>query len=175
MAADVGNALHVDSRVRDDLQSIYADVMWVAKRSGVTPSDARAWYTHKRSARFRLIVRRVSGNVSERAAREKEGPLGLQPYKRMPTTLAKLVERHLATKKRNPDEFVDVVLTLERVHVVTIAENYSATRAKGNYRKAGIKLVAWRSLSENRRTVLWRNLLRGKIANAGLFSRRCAK
>lgn len=113
--------------------------------------------------------------MSERAAREKEGPLRLEPYKRTQTTLAKLVERHVATKKRNPDEFVDVVLTFERVHVLTIAENYSAMRAKGNYRKAGIKLVAWRSLSENRRKVWWRNLLRGKVANAGRFAPRGAK
>jgi hypothetical protein len=56
------------------------------------------------------------------------------------------------------------------VHIVTFSENYAAMRADGNYRKAGIKLLAWRSIPTERRQVLWLKMLRGKVANAKDFS-----
>ncbi len=160
------------AQVRDDLKEIYEEIMWLARRPNVRPSAARAWYTHVMSGSVRRRVRRFSGKVSQRAVRTKDGPLRLEHYKRMQTTLTKLVERHLARKKRSPREFISVVMDCERVHIVTFAENYLAMRAKGNYRKAGIKLRNWDSLPKKRQIALWRSLLHGKVANAQLFAPR---
>jgi len=80
-----------------------------------------------------------------------------------------LVEEHLKLKKPNPHDFIRVLLDCERVHIVTLKENYDAMRADGNYQKAGIKLVAWRSIPLQIRQVLWAKMLRGKVANAGQY------
>jgi hypothetical protein len=55
---------------------------------------------------------------------------------------------------------------------VTIEENYSAMRAKGDYTKAGIVPVEWDHIPADRRTVLWTTMLRGKVANADRFRER---
>lgn len=36
----------IDRAIRAELLAAYEDVMWLARRDGVTPSMARAWYTH---------------------------------------------------------------------------------------------------------------------------------
>jgi hypothetical protein len=160
----------LDDRTRTKLAAIYEEIMWLAKRTNVSPSDARAWYTHVRAGRISQSIRRFTGKVSENAARSKGKPLRLEHYMRIQTTLTSLVAKHLNAKKRNPREFVRIVWDYERVHIVTVAENYSAVRAKGNYRKAGIKLRAWRSLPLARRALLWRKMLRGRVANAAAFA-----
>lgn len=164
-----------DARVRNDLTAIYEEIMWLARRPNVRPSAARAWYTHVMSGSVRRRVRRFTGKVSARAVRSKEGPLRLEHYKRIQTTLTQLVARHLARKKESPREFIRVVMDCERVHIVTFAENYLAMRAKGNYRKAGIKLRTWKSLPKKRQIALWRSLLHGKVANAALFAPRATR
>ena len=164
----------LNPQVRDDLRAIYEEIMWLARRPNVRPSAARAWYTHVMSGSVRRRVRKFSGKVSQRAVRSKDGPLRLEHYKRMQTTLTKLVERHLVRKKGSPSEFIRVVMDCERVHIVTFAENYLAMRAKGNYRKAGIKLRTWQSIPKKRQIALWRSLLRGKVANAESFAPRAA-
>jgi hypothetical protein len=161
--------MRLDTRTRARLAAIYEEVMWLARRTDVSPSAARAWYTHITSNSIRRSVRRFSGKVSERAARSKNAPLRLEHYKRIQTTLTNLVDRHLKSKKSDAREFIRVVAACECVHIVTFDENYSAMRAMGNYRKAGIRLRAWRSLPEARRALLWKSILRGRVANAAAF------
>ncbi len=167
--------VEVAAEVREDLTAVYDEIMWLAKRRGVTPSDARAWYTHIRAVRLRRSVRRFSGKISARAARARSTPLRLEHYKRLQTNLTRLVQRHIAERVRDSREFVRMVLDCERVHIVTFKENYDALRANGNYRNAGIRLLDWRSLPEARRALLWRTLLRGKVANAERFAPRGRK
>ena len=129
--------MRLDTRTRARLAAIYEEVMWLARRTDVSPSAARAWYTHITSNSIRRSVRRFSGKVSEGAARSKSAPLRLEHYKRIQMTLTNLVDRHLKNKKSDAREFIRVVAACECVHIVTLDENYSAMRAKGNYRKAG--------------------------------------
>lgn len=53
--------------IESELTAVYEEIMWLAKRPNVTPSSARAWYTHIVSTRLRKSVRRFTGNVSENA------------------------------------------------------------------------------------------------------------
>lgn len=143
--------------------------MWLAARKPYTPSDARAWYTHIAYLGVRRTVRRFTGKVSKAAALETGGAIRLEHFKRIQTTLTKLVERHLASGARDPDEFVRTVIDCEQVHIVTTAENYAAMKAKGDYVLAGIHLLDWSEIPLERRRTLWKKTLNGKVANAALF------
>ena len=160
----------VNPAVRTHLEATYAQVMWLAKQPNVTPGMARAWYTHVVAGKLTRDIRQFSGKVSSKAARWPEGTLRLEHHRRIQTTLTKLVERHVTTKCRDPDEFIRVVLRCESVHIVTFEENYAAMRAKGDYSEAGIKLVAWASLPLKTRRLLWKKMLRGRVANADRFA-----
>ena len=48
-------------------------------------------------------------------------------------------------------------------------------RAKGNYTKAGIKLLTWLKVPPQRREVLWKKVLRGRVANAAAYSPKLKK
>ncbi len=159
-----------DRALRRELTTLYEEVMWLAKRTNVTPSMARAWYTHIVAGRFSRRIRQFSGKVSRAAISDTKATLRLEHHARIQTTLTHLVEAHLKRKRPSPQEFVRVVLECENVHIVTFAENYAAMRHDGNYRRAGIELVAWRSIPQRRREVLWAQMLRGKVANASAFS-----
>lgn len=152
--------------LRAELMAIYEEVLWLARRQNVTAGNARAWYTHIMSERVKRRLRRFTGKVSRSAAESESATLRLEHYKRIQTTLTALVERHRELKKPNADEFIRVLLDCERVHIVTFEENYAAMRADGNYSKAGIELLPWRSLSPERQAALWKKMLRGKVANA---------
>ena len=156
----------MDPKLRAQLAAIYREVMWLAKRRGVSASAARAWYTHIRKGNVRLT--QFSGKVS-RAALAPSAALRLEHYKRMQTVLTRLVERHKKLKRPRPDEFIRVLLACERVHIVTFRENYDALVARGNYGKAGIELLPWRTLTLKQRERLWRKVLRGKVANAEAY------
>jgi hypothetical protein len=156
--------------LRAELIGIYEEVMWLARRPRVTAGNARAWYTHIMSETVKRRLRRFTGKVSRLAAESESATLRLEHYKRIQTTLTALAERHREVKKPNPDEFIRVLLDCERVHIVTFEENYAAMRADGNYRKAGIELLPWRSLSPQRQAVLWKKMLRGKVANASAYA-----
>lgn len=149
------------------LTSIYEEVMWLARRPQTTPANARAWYTHVASSRLRRSVRRFTGKVSKEALNEGE-TLRLEHFMRIQTNLTQLIERHLQTGD-NAKEFVQVVLDLEQVHIVTNKENYEAMKAKGDYVKAGITLVNWDSISLEKRRFLWKKMLSGKVSNAKEF------
>jgi hypothetical protein len=160
----------VSAQTRATLAAIYREVMWLARRKGVSASAARAWYTHIRSNTVRQSIRRFTGKISEKASRSKGMPLRLEHYKRIQTTLTKLIQKHLRSKINGEREFIRIVLSYECVHIVTSKENYDVMRAKGSYRKAGIELRAWRSLPPPRRALLWKTMLRGKVANAQTFA-----
>ncbi len=51
------------------------------------------------------------------------------------------------------------------MHIVTKKENYEAMKAKGDYNKAGIKLIKWNDLTLEQQKYLWRKMLYGKVAN----------
>jgi hypothetical protein len=157
-----------DKRVKDDLISIYEEMMWLARRPNTRPSAARAWYTHVVGGRLIRQIRLFSGKVSSTAARNESATLRLEHFKRIQTTLTKLVEKHLNLGE-NPAEFVRVILDCEQVHIVTFEENYAALKAKGDYSKAGIKLISWSRIPKSRRQFLWRKMLNGKVSNADEF------
>lgn len=159
----------IDPAVRKYLEATYAQMMWLAKQPDITPSMARAWYTHVVAGKVTRRIRQFSGKVSMKAARSPEDTLRLEHHRRIQTTLTKLVERHLKAKSRDPDEFIRVLCRCEAVHIVTFDENYAAMRAKGNYREAGIKLVAWETLPPKTRRFLWKRMLRGRVANVDKF------
>ena len=159
----------IDPQLHTALKAIYDEVMWLSKRPNVSASRARGWYTHIMAESMKRKLRRFTGKVSEAAARQRDGSLMLEHFKRIQTTLTALVEKHRTERLRAPDEFIKTLVEYERVHIVTREENYAAMRAKGNYRNAGIVLLPWKKLPEKRRAELWQKMLRGKVANADAF------
>lgn len=158
-----------DPVLRDALRSIYEEIMWLASRPNVTPGRARAWYTHIMAESVKRRIRRFTGYAS-RAAIQEDGPLMLEHFRRIQTALSSLVERHRTQRLVDAEEFVNLVLAYEQVHIVTRAENYAAMRAKGDYERAGITLVAWREIPPSRQRDLWRIMLRGRVANASAYA-----
>jgi len=86
--------------------------------------------------------------------------------------LTSLIERHRESKTSNSEEFVGVLVECERVHIVTVEENYASMRAEGSYSKAGIELVPWRALSLKQQATWWKKMLRGKVANTEAYAPR---
>ncbi len=76
------------------LTSIYDEIMWLARRPNTSPSAARAWYTHIASVSLQRQIRMFTGKVSHLAL-EPGATLRLEHFKRMQTTLTKLVEKHV--------------------------------------------------------------------------------
>jgi hypothetical protein len=113
-------------------------------------------------------LRQFTGNVSAQAVVATGGDLRLEHYKRIQTTLTALVTRHRT--QVDEDEFVRMLIEYERVHIVTTKENYDAMRAKGDYGQAGIVLVPWAEIPLERRSELWRKMLRGRVANADAYA-----
>jgi hypothetical protein len=159
----------IDESLWSDLTSLYEEVMWLANRRAVTPSMARAWYTHVVAGRLCRRVRQFSGQVSRAAASDPAATLRLEHRGRIQTTLTKLVEAHLKLDKPNPDEFVQLVVQHENVHIVTFRENYEAMTHSGDYAAAGIELIQWQSIATDHQAALWKKMLRGKVANANAF------
>jgi hypothetical protein len=120
-----------------ELVAIYEEVMWLSRRPNVTASCARAWYTHIMSERVKRRIRRFTGKVSRSAAENDAATLCLEHFRRIQTTLTSLIERHRESKTSNSEEFVRVLVECERVHIVTVEENYAAMCAEGSYSKAG--------------------------------------
>jgi hypothetical protein len=159
----------LDPKLHAMLESIYEEIMWLSKRPNVTAGRARAWYTHIMAEAVKRKLRRFTGKVSEAAAAQSDGPLMLEHFKRIQTTLTTLVEKHRTEQRSDPNEFIKTLVEFEQVHIVTRAENYAAMRAKGNYQEAGIALLPWGKLSEKLRAELWQKMLRRKVANADVF------
>ena len=159
----------IDPQVREELLAAYKQMMWLARQPTVTASMARAWFTHIVVGRLASRIRMFTGKVSAKAAKDPREMLRLEHYKRIQTSITQLVRRHLELKAPRPDEFIELVIQCERVHIVTFHENYAAMKASGNYRKAGITLRNWNTLSRKTRTALWARMLRGRVANAARF------
>jgi hypothetical protein len=147
------------------LKAIYQEIMWLARRPGVTASKARSWYTHVR--RMNELMR-FTGKVS-RAALAPSATIQVDHYKRLQAGLTQLVERHKKLKRPNSGEFIRFVRAAERVHIVTFRENYEARKAGGDYSKAGIELVHWKTLSFKQKERLWRKLVHAKVVNAATY------
>lgn len=150
------------------LTSIYEEVMWLARRPDTSPSAARAWYTHVASVRLRRHLRIFSGKVSQRAI-EPEAVLRLEHFKRLQTSLTKLVGDHVRRGVFDAREFVRLVMDCEQVHIVTVQENYEAMKAGGDYQKAGIALVDWKDIALETQRALWKRVLKGRVSNAEHF------
>jgi len=114
-------------------------------------------------------IRRFTGQVSRSAIYSASADLRLEHYKRIQTTLTEMVERHRQEQRNDPEEFVRTIFDFEHVHIVTVKENYDAMRAGGDYKAAGIELISWQQISEERRSELWLKMLRGRVSNAKLF------
>jgi hypothetical protein len=160
----------LDAQLRADLDSIFQSMMWLRCQPLVTDSRARAWYSHVMAKSVTRRIRRFSGKVSRAAVRDTIDQLVLEHFERMQTTLTALVAKHHKKKKPTPNEFISLVQKLEHVHIVTRSENYSARRAKGNYRAAGITLVRWKDIPSKRRKQLWKRMLVGRVCNAETYS-----
>lgn len=152
----------IDARLR----SAYEEIMWLARREDVTSSMARAWYTHIVSNRLAKTVRIFTGEVSQQAAHHHGNiRLTLEHFERIQHRLTNLVTEHLKGGDK-PEEFVSLIRDCEKVRITTLAENYAAMRAKGDYTIAGITLLQWPDLDERCRQWLYKNILRGRVANA---------
>lgn len=153
------------------LAAVYEEMMWLAHRPSVTPSMARAWYTHiVANSELGRQVRRFSGRVSRAAVNDAGGRLVLEHPDRLQARLTALVEDHVREGKAHPEEFINGVLAWEKVNIVTFNENYAARKNGGNYRDAGIILVEWHEIDTARQVALWKSKLRGKVANAADFA-----
>lgn len=159
----------IDPPLEAELSLLHEEIMWLAARPRVTPSMARAWYTHVVAPRLSRRIRHFSGKVSRAAVADPEAVLGLEHHARLQSTLTSLVAAQRESGQANKAAFVRTLLECENVHIVTFSENYQAMKADGNYRQAGIKLMAWRSIPEEPRATLWARMLKGKVANAEQF------
>ena len=160
----------LEGELHQALVSVYDEIMWLSRRPNVTPSRARAWYTHVMSESVKRRVRRFTGMVSTNALQSTGEQLMLEHFLRIQTTLSELVARHMKDQIHDASEFLMILSACERVHIVTRSENYAAMRAKGDYATANIELVSWVNIPENQRQYLWVKMLRGKVANASDFS-----
>lgn len=154
--------------IRATLDAVYEEVMWLARRANVSPAAARSWYTHVASVRLRRHLRIFSGKVSRRAL-DATAVRRLEHFKRLQTTLTKLVADHISREVSDPHEFFRAVTECEQVHIVTVQENYDAMKAGGDYTKAGISLVDWADIGPEMQHELWAKMLRGRVANAQDF------
>jgi hypothetical protein len=159
----------MDSALARELIAIYEQIMWLARQPGVTPSMARAWYTHVWAEKVKRRIRQFTGQVSARAVSDPAQVLRLEHYLRIQTSLTGLVTEHLAADRSDPEAFIQMLTECERVHIVTFRENYDAQSAAGDYLAAGIDMVPWASIAVDIRAVLWRKMLRGRVANARAF------
>lgn len=162
------------------LVSLYDEMMWLARRPGVSPSMARAWYTHIVSTKLARKIRFFTGEVSSAAIADPKQRLTLEHFKRLQTRLTAMVESD-AAGDQNAEAFIRLLRDLEQVRITTVAENYAAMKADGDYGIAGIELVSWDDIPVDVQQVLWKRVLNGKVMNyeayavPGTRTRRTAK
>ncbi|MBU1014770.1 MAG: hypothetical protein KKG99_17385 [Bacteroidetes bacterium] len=160
---------YIKSEIQKELEWVYEEIMWLARRPRVTPSSARAWYTHIASERLKRKIRKFTGMVSDRAISDFNNELRLEHYKRIQTKLTQLVKEHLEGNINDPEEFIKTVIECEKVHIVTLHENYAAMKSKGDYVRAGIQLIKWDDIELEIKRDLWDKMIRGKVSNADLY------
>ena len=158
--------MSISETLEERLLSVYSEIIWLARRPNVSPSMARAWYTHVCAPHLARRVRMFSGQISSLAAELPEETLRLEHHHRIQRTLTSLVARHIAEDLFDPAEFIQTVIRCENVHIVTFRENYDVLKAKGDYISAGVNLVSWQSIRSETRELLWNKMLKGRVANA---------
>jgi hypothetical protein len=167
--ASMQTPAEIPDHIRSRLSETYEEIMWLAHRPNVTPTAARAWYTHIAHLTVRRDIRQFTGKVSLEAANDSQAVLRLEHFKRIQNTLTKLVAEHIARDIRDAEEFITTLINCELVHLVTAPQNYDAMKARGNYSEAGIVLLDWSEVPKERRAFIWQKVLKGKVANAQLF------
>jgi hypothetical protein len=155
-----------DVETDDALKEIYLQMMWLGKRPGITPGDARAWYSHVLSRKFITRVRRFSGKVSKGAAITPNARLCLEHFRRMQSELTNLLHRHLHENLDSPNEFITLLESVEQVHLVLESENHQILKSSGCYTQAGVHLLDWTNLTSEVQRILWKRKLNGRVANA---------
>src|SRR5262245_41908034 len=98
--------------VQAALISLHEEVMWLSRRPGVTPSMARAWYTHVVAERLKRHIRVFSGKVSRSAAANPSGDLRLEHHGRIQAKLTALVGEHRKRKVADAQAFARVLVDL---------------------------------------------------------------
>jgi hypothetical protein len=101
---------------------------------------------------------------------DPEAELQLEHHRRIQTELTCLVQRHYLSRIRNPEDFINSIISLEEVHIVTSTENYAARRARGDYKQARIQLVHFDTLCIEDQRRLWRRMLKGRVVNHADFN-----
>jgi len=155
--------------IRAVLENVYEEIMWLARRPNTTASVARSWYTHCKAVTLARRLRVFSGLVSRKSL-EADDDLRLEHYMRIQTVLTKLVSRHVQDELNDATEFVDCVIDCEKVHIVTVRENYDAMKSKGDYPLAGIEMLRWEDLALATQEKLWKRMLKGRVSNAQEFA-----
>ena len=153
---------------RERLTAIYEQMMWLARQRFVTPGSARAWYTHLMSEPIKRRIRKFTGLVSIKAA-ARAVPVRLEHFGRIHRSLTRLIETHLEQPRLGAADFVRDVVDWEQVNIVTFQENYAVRKAEGDYAAANVRLMRWDDLDAERRLVLGKSRLRGRVANAAEF------
>jgi hypothetical protein len=133
----MNNPHDTDASLRLALRSIYEEVMWLSRRPNATPGRARAWYTHNMAESVKRNIRLFTGSISEAVIEPLGNLLMLERYLGIQTTLSTLVEKHRAADLDNLEEFIDMLIKYEQIHIATRAGNYAAMRSKGNYATGG--------------------------------------
>ena len=80
-----------------------------------------------------------------------------------------MVAEHKHRNADDPKDFIRILVEWERVHIVTLRENYDVAKVQGDYAIAGITLVEWIEVPVGVRVVLWQKMLRSRVANAATF------
>lgn len=154
-----------NDQLRAKLTAIYEDLMWLAARPHLTPARARAWY----SAVMREMIKRqvclFTGYVSRAALTAPNDELVLEHYNRLSHSLTALLSAHKGARMHNPSEFILLIESCEKVNITTKRENQIIQQSQGNYAGAGIELMEWNNIENDKRRLLYHTKLRGKVAN----------
>lgn len=161
-----------NDQVQEKLTAIYEDLMWLTARPHLSPARARAWY----SAVMRVTIKRqvclFTGYVSRAALAAPSDELVLEHYNRLAHSLTALLSAHKRARTHNPSEFIALVECCEKVNITTKWENQIAQKTQGDYGKAGIELMEWNNIDDEKRRLLYKTKLYGEVANHANYAPR---
>jgi hypothetical protein len=161
--------MEFSQELKDQLSEAYEQMIWLAGRPGVTPGNARAWYSHVVAAKVKNKVRRFTGKVSLEAINNPMADLCLEHYLRIQTSLTQLLEGHIKNNVRDPNAFIRLIYDMERVHLVLENENQKIHKSKGCYKTAGVILTDWELIDRDVRALLYRKI-KSSVSNAKDFA-----
>lgn len=154
-----------NDQVQNKLTAIYEDMMWLTARPHLTPARARAWYSAVMREMMKTQVCLFTGYVSRAALTAPNGELVLEHYNRLSHSLTALLSAHVTAGTHNPSEFIALVEHCERVNITTKRENQIVQQTQGDYARAGIELIEWMNIEDEKRRLLYRTKLQGRVAN----------